>query len=653
MGCGGGGGGGTTVVGPPVTGNLEIGFTNLNDANTDTTPVSGYKSILLNVVGVRLNPSTDPNVSELDSGWVSIAAPAGVATKAQVTTSTVSGGPFFGVGVVSTGTSGTPTSEIQVDLNALQLQTRLLNTGAIPPNTYHQIELLLDSQNPGNVLPTCAQSASGAEGCINYHVTLLHPTTSIRTTDVVTVGEGGLATLVLNVSLSEPPVPPGSSSGTYTIDPVISVAPNSMMGLLQGSVTGATLSSETVTAELAGTDTIIARAQVLSGGSYSMSLPAGVDGTAYDLYASGSGTSIDAVSGVTITRGTTTTQGFTVSSKTTKSITGQILDACATSQPIQGATLILYLPGDGTSVTCTALPTPAGCVAVASASTDDTGVYPLPGQNGAPAAFSAVPLGDYSLKISASGFDTITSAVTVPSGTVQCTGSTSTTNCSYNLNSAEISGTVSLGATASSTVDVMVMAEDSGTSNVENFTTATIPSGASSAPFTVRVPSQSQVSSFDLFAWAEDYFNGVQQLKSGHAIAVLADVAGASACQTSSTSPDLESMSCVGHGSISGSASTFDPNTTIEVSKEDPNSKFVQLMSSEVPQSGNSAGAFSFCAPADTYQLRRFESATPAATPTNVTLQTPTAIPTPCSSICSVSSTSCLLCVNTSGAVVQ
>jgi hypothetical protein len=102
-------------------------------------------------------------------------------------------------------------------------------------------------------------------------------------------------------------------------------------------------------------------------------------------------------------------------------------------------------------------------------------------------------------------------------------------------------------------------------------------------------------------------------------------------------------MDCLGHGSVSGMASTFDQNTTIVLSKGG-----VQLMQSQV----GSGGVYNFCAPADTYKLQRFESGIPVLSSTTIALTAPKLISTPCSSICTPAPGMCFLCANTPGITV-
>jgi hypothetical protein len=162
------------------------------------------------------------------------------------------------------------------------------------------------------------------------------------------------------------------------------------------------------------------------------------------------------------------------------------------------------------------------------------------------------------------------------------------------------------------------------------------------------VPTTSTVATtLDLFASAKDQFGGKPEQATGHTIAVFPGVtppAVGTACMTPVTLPmDLGPMNCAGHGSVSGTASTFDRNTTIALSKGG-----VQLMQSKV----GAGGAYNFCAPPDPakYTLERFESETLMSSIPMVTLNLPSLIPTPCSSICITGTpNTCFLCANTPG----
>ena len=148
----------------------------------------------------------------------------------------------------------------------------------------------------------------------------------------------------------------------------------------------------------------------------------------------------------------------------------------------------------------------------------------------------------------------------------------------------------------------MVIAEDSGTTNLENFTMVTIPKGGTSAPFTLTVPTL--VSSFDLIASAEDSYQGAAVVQNqgsalpitGHSIAVLSGVL------PETTGNQLGPLNCLGYGSISGSlASAPDSGTTVRLLQDDTTKNPpvpVAIIETQVGAAGGrTVGPFSFCVP--------------------------------------------------------
>ncbi len=388
-----------------------------------------------------------------------------------------------------------------------------------------------------------------------------------------------------------------------------------------------------------GTGNPIASAPVKSDGTYILEWPAQDVGTSYDIFARGDGVEYSAASGITVTRGARITRDFTVASASTGIIAGKIKDA-QTGQGISGATASLLLPPAGSSVDCKS--NPSKCVIVATGTSDDEGNYPLAGNIAHPAFFNEVPLGTYTLVVTATGYDSVvaTAPVNTASTAAICgPPGTTTYDCSFNLTSNTISGNVSIdpGPEPGTDVQVLVMAEDTGTNNLENVTMTTIPGGATSAPFTLNVPTS--VAGFDLFASAQDFYNGLRSPFPGHQIEVLSNVAGGA---TGQNFPPLE---CAGHGSLTGQVAVApDSGTTVVLSKNN-----VQLMESGVGQSPSSnTGQFSFCAPPDTYSIQRYEDGAPASSPTAVIVASPAPVSTPCPGICSFANGECAgICNNT------
>lgn len=630
MGCGSGGGGrGTTAT--PTAGNVVVGFTD--------SPSSGFQRLLLNVAAVRLNPSSDLTLSPADPNWVAISVPLGLGA----------------------------TGELQIDLNTLQGQVKLFNIGSLPAQLYQQVELQIDPNIPGSIVPNCASAPSPLEGCIEYGVSFSSAASNLRIATQLQVTANGLTPLIIDVSLNCAP-PPGSSSsckppaapgGSYTINPTLSVQTgsqaNNLLGLVKGSISQApSTSGETVTAVLAGTDTFVANVAV-SGSAYQMQLPAAAGGgTAYDLFVAGGGATFAAAKGVTVLRGGSNTVNFSVTpNQTTSSILGQITGPFGNA--IQGATVDLLLPPQS-NASADCAKAPSSCVVIATANTDNSGNYPMPGNQFQLAPFSQVPTQStpYTLQVKAAGFDPLLSAATVASASaISCTGSISTTKCSFALQGKQISGnaTIDVPPPSGSDIEVLIAAEDSGTGNLENVTLATIPSGATSAGFTLRVPSAP--ASFDLIATVQDLFEGSPVSFTGHQIVVLSGVPSGSnsvnlalkACSTSTPASG-------GHGSLSGTAINSTASTTVGLFKADTSKSampLVQIGRSQAGPAGTSnAGQFSFCAPPDSYLLQRFDGGVPQGSPVTVTLPVPAAQASPCPSICG-SSTSCPgPCSNTS-----
>ena len=601
-GCG-GGSSSSTPSPTPTQGNVVVGFAD--------SPFIGVQQILLNVVGVRVNPFPGLAISGDDPNWSSISVARGL------------------------GELG----ELQVDLNSLQNQVQLLGGGTLPAQTYRQVELVLDPNRPGVIIPNCPQAPSVAEGCMRYPF-LLGSLSPLRANMSLQVAHGGLAALVLDINPGSL-VPPLHSGGFYIINPSITVPVASQyLGEVSGSVSGVPAQGAQIRAEVHGTGNPIAVAPVRSDGTYILDLPALDVGTSYDIFARGFDVSYSAASSITVARGAQITQNFAVANATNGIVDGTITDA-RTGLGISGATVSLLLPPAGQSVDCKS--TPSECVIVATATSDDVGNYPLPGNFDAPTFFNEVPLGTYTLMVAAAGYDNAiaTAPVNNTTGVAAVCGSpgTSTSNCSFKLTSNTISGYVSIdpGPEPGTDAQVLVIAEDTGTNNLESVTMTTIPGGATSAPFTLNVPTS--VASFDLFASAQDFYNGRPSPYPGHTIEVLSNVAGGT------TGQNFLPLECAGHGSLTGLvAVTPDSGTTVVLSKNN-----VQLMESGVGQSPTSnAGQFSFCAPPDTYVIQRYEGGAPASSPTAAMVAAPAPTSAPCPGICGFANGECAgICNNT------
>jgi hypothetical protein len=557
------------------------------------------------------------------------------------------------------GGAGTGPSELQVDINQIQTVPQLFNAALVPASTYHLIELVLDGSNAGTVVPTCLENPSSLlEGCIASQISLVNPSQFLTASsfDGISVPLNGLATLVINITPVTPgvqafPLRPSFSGGLYQFSPGISLATSAPNFL--GLVTGAAFGANKVAAELADTGQVV-ETTTIGGGQYQLPLPASVNGTLYDLVASGPGFAYAFAHNVLAQRNITKNVQLDAAPAGQIALTGKVTDACS-GAPLQGATLEIVAPAPGSGANCTQIPLPTACVVLASANTDDTGKYPMPASNFVLQSFNSIPNGSYTMVVSDAGFDTVASSVSVSGGAV-CSAGTGGL-CNFALGRSQIQGLVTISPPVASprALNVLVTAEDHATHHIENVALTTVPVGSTAAPFTMTVPEHSSVASVDLYATVSDYFNGLPEKASGHTIGVLSGLATASRCGTAAINPIL-SMQCAGHGSIMGSTATFDDGTSIVLSKNG-----VQLMSTAVgPNGGTVPGQFSLCAPADPapYELQRFEANPPAAQPSPVgtpvpqLMTPPLQVAQPCNSICNTGSGQCLVCVNNNGVSV-
>jgi hypothetical protein len=628
-------------------------------ANSST--ITSFQRIGLNVITVRLNPSTDPNVSTLDSRWVSIDVPPGVGRNSGV--SAVSTGNNFGGNLSNSNSStliGQGKSEIQIDLNAIQNIAEIFNAQAIPAKTYRQLELVLDAATPGNVVPVCAGATSG-EGCISYRAKFPVVTpTPITPMSIRTSFPGAGLDLSKSQNIVTPVViqiDPGVQAGpttfnqTVTINPTITIPtttpPLPGLATLLGTITTTATAgfsgtrTQAITAELAGTNNIVEKIILPKSCNgkktcnFTMYLPAvdgTVGGTNYDLFASAINTTYSVRSNVNVAAETTTDltgTPFTVATQKTISLSGKITDACV-NIGVQAATLNL-LVAESTANDCTKNP-PTGCVVVATASSDEVGNFPLPGNGLNKAPFNLVPPPDaatkatYELVTTAAGFDRTLQTVTAKSGSLKCSTSVKGA-CDFTMNHGRLSGNVTL-AGGVGPLTVAVIAEDSGTNNIENLALVDIKPGATTGPFTMmNVPDNGAVASLDLFAAAQDLFNGAPQTDTGHTIAVLSGVGAPDACSTKTLTPDLGGITCVGHGSVSGTVTGPESGDTVVLSLGGVDLQTVPVIPPVAPAAGN----YAICAPADpaAYLLEHVNAAGTVIASTSVTMVPPVLVPTP------------------------
>jgi hypothetical protein len=508
-------------------------------------------------------------------------------------------------------------------------------------------------------------------------------------------GQNFVTPLVINIDPGISAFPT-SFNAPVLIDPSISVvandqsAPpftNALLATVQGTVTITNTSfsnkgPQAITALLSGTNNIVI-SQALPNScngqktcTFTMYLPAAQPiadntnpafpgGTNYDFVFSQKNATYGVISNFNVFAPPGSSPIFNlpalaVAQKTTPSFTGKIVDYC-TGIPVQAATVNLLLPDPKSPMApancapATGKPfPPPGCVVVASASTDEVGNFPLPGSSKSPPPFMYVPnLGSstpYEMIVTAAGFDRTPVTVTgAPGGSgFKCTPPTPAgKGCTVGLSHGIMSGNLVLGGGDTGPAAVMVAAEDNGTNNIENLTLVTVGSGNSTATYTMNVPDVNNIGasgltigSLDLFASTQDLFNGAPQKNTGHTFAVTANVGAPPApnpgpppaCVTVNP-PDLGSMTCVGHGSGTGTVTLADQGTndTVVLSKGG-----VQIQSvPTVPFGANNAGRYAICAPADTYTFTHYvqPNPSPVATPTavasvTVTLTGPTVIPT-------------------------
>lgn len=696
-GCGGGGGGSSSAAAarpPTPQGYAAIGF---NTAQLLSPGAPLYKNVFLNVVAVRMNPSTNADVSEFSPHWVSINVPP--ATGVNIATGSINTGLGFG-GLFFGGTAqaliGQGRAELQIDMTALQNVAQIFNVQPIIPNTYHQFEVILDPLAPGDVVPTC--SGVLGEGCITY-TAVLDPSLPSRILKFslptgYTVAKQLLSPAILSLNVNVGP-PPLGSTGAVTILPAInsiitansdSLPPTALAGTLSGTVefsSGETFATSThpvtITAERAGTNQIVESAPLPPSCNgkktcgFNLFLPASASiGTLYDIYASSKETTFAVSSGQLVVSGQTNTNlvSTPLQIKTQPSVffSGAVTDACsgAAATAISAATLQILAP-ETSGIDCGVIPTPAGCVSVASASTDEAGFFPMPGNGFTPAPFNQLPLEkDLTLLVSAAGFSPFTAPLVPTPSNFKCPGVNKATVCTLSLAHGTLQGTINvqIPPNASPTlpqVNVLVMAEDSGTNNIENVQMVTIPAGANSTtqiPFSLNVPlsTTTPAATLDVFATAQDVFNGVPQTTTGHTYGVASAIPNsAAACGDPPvvvTNP--LTIECVGHGSLFGGVSGVGADTSLILSKEDSRTgDYVAVQTTNIaPPPSSTSGSYAICAPPDVYQLTAYNSgAAGTSVPAAVSSPVPVSpAPTPCPQICdSGQGSACLVCNSTQG----
>ncbi len=592
---------------------VEIGFQGV--------PPVGFQNVLLNVQAVRINPKA--NAAPDDPNWQKIGVPPGI-----------SGGGI-----------GTP--ELQIDLNNSQDLPQLFNIAKVKPGKYKIAQLILDPNNPGTLVPVCP-SAGTPEGCINYPFQLTNAGSPINlisaSPPLIDTSKAALSQLIikLTMKIDTPPVAPGGSYlVSFTMDPV----PSALLGSVSGTVPGGSgitakhLRKLSVTAELIGTNTEIAVAPVSNGGF----------GTLYDLALSGGGDSYGAIRlAPLIPLSTLDTEDFkgVLTNQTLGSISGTVMDFCVAKKPIAGATIQLLIPplnnlklSDG-SGDCSKPANLGECVSVATANTDNTGSFPLPGTLTLPSAFASVPVlksGTYTMMVTAPGYDPSFTPVNSTSGTKaggNCSTSKTITPCKILLTSGTITGTIPIVAPVpGQTALVQVFAEDAGTNNIVSALPMPIIArpGSNAVGFTINVPTSATGKPFDLFATTIDLFQGIADPYQGHSIVVIPNVpgpttpSGPGACfDKTPPNPPTEAITCVGHGSMTGTVGNANLGESVVLSIDDVKITNTAVQNQFGNGSPNPTNSFSFCVPGgDTYTVQAFQLPTPVAGVTPLIAPTP------------------------------
>jgi hypothetical protein len=621
---------------------VEVGFVGV--------PPPNFQNVLLNVQSVRVNP--DVNAAPGNGKWQSIPVPPGIGNAGQ-------------------------NADLQIDLNASQNTPQIFNTAGVQTGTYRIVELRLDPNNPGTLVPDCPQTSppisnpsTTADGCINYPIQLASGTNVITFSNadgLIFPANKIMTPLILQVSMSAP-VPPTVPGGAYTVAITLTTPPTNAAetGTVTGSVnvnggsgSGTSPSGKVrklaVTAEAIGTNTAIASTPVKNG-QYTLILPAASTfGTLYDIAVAGGTDTYAAQRLLPLYQGAKIQADFIGSnsltgSQTLGNLTGTISDNCVATKPIVGATLQLLIPPDSISSPSSTfcLDSPEQCVAVATANTDNTGYFPLPGTITIPAEFQNVPPapksnvnGAYAMEITAPGYDSLIVQAKPSSNSKGGTcapqdsaAGTTFTACNLALNTGYITGAIPIvPPVPGQTTLVQVFAEDAGTNNIESALPMPITvtsSNAGAVGYTLNVPPS--VSTFDLFATTIDTYQGISDPYPGHTIVVKSGVPGPAepskpgACSTATPTPFEQPIDCIGHGSVTGTVGNANLGTSVVLSKQDTYSgDFVAitntLVQNQLPNSTPSNN-YSFCAPADTYELQEWQlptpdpDATPSSSPT-------------------------------------
>ncbi len=640
---------------------VQIGFVGTQPVNGSTGMPLSFQNVFLNIVAIRVNSHVGaaPNAA----GWQKVPAPPGVGGSSS-------------------------NAELQIDLLSSQNIPQLFNTAAVRVDNYKVVQLQLDTSNPGSLVPTCPASPP-ADGCIVYPLQLNNPNgitfSNPDNSVVLSTKTNTLVSLVMQVSVMINKIPTGPG-GAYTATLAITPVTNPSTGTITGQVnvamgtgTGTSptgkLRKLSVTAEPIGTNIATASAPVNNGGSncpaspggcFTLTLPAAGPpspgnpfGTLYDLAVSGGAVTYAAARLPPLDPGgSITVPTFKVTgNQTLGNITGSVSDGCQAGKTIAGATLQLLMPPNGSTdmSLCLSPATVNQCVTVASANTDNEGNFPLPGTVSTPAAFANVPTlpkksDSYAMEVTAPGYDPLFVQAIPGSGSNKKGGGTCSVNggafgtCNLLMQTGYITGSIPIiPPNPGETVSVQVFAEDHDTNNIES--ALPMPKTVGSNPnntavtFTLNVPPSIPIGAFDLFASTVDFYQGVVDPYHGHSIVAISDIPAPAACATvtapTPTAP-TQVISCVGHGSITGTVSNPNLGTSVVLEKIDPDpppmddTDEVQITNSLVqnqPPNPNASSNYGFCAPADTYQVQEFQLPSPTQSETPIAAASPSPVP--------------------------
>jgi hypothetical protein len=658
---------GAVPAGAAKNSRVQIGFVGTRPVSANTGIPLPFQNVLLNVVSIRINPKV--NAAPNAGGWQKIPAPPGIGGSSS-------------------------NAELQIDLNSSQNVPQLFNTANVKTGSYKIVQLVLDQTNPGTLIPNCPASPTG-DGCINYPIQVNNPNgitfTNPDNSPVINTSTKKLTTFVMQVSVMITHIP-SAPGGAYTVTLVLTPVLSPSTGTITGQVTVNTSSGSppsgkvrklAVAAETIGTNTVIASAPITAGtingnncppspgGCFTLALPAAGPpapatpfGTLYDLAISGGAAKYASLRLPplfpleTINPPAVTITG----NQTLGNITGTLRDACVASKNIVGATLQLLVPPDPIA---NMKPPPAAnfcstspeqCISVATANTDNTGFFPLPGTATTPSAFANVPTlptgsKGYTMEVTAPGYDPLFVQVLPGTGTNKKSGGTCSTdggvtfknNCNLAMMTGFITGSIPIvPPNPGQTALVQVFAEDHDSNNIESALPMpiTVSSNLSAVNFTLRVPPS--VPTFDLFASTIDLYQGVVDPYQGHNIVAISHVPAPAACATitapTPTDP-TQVITCVGHGSITGTVANPNLGESVVLEKLDPDGppmdNEVQITNSIVRNQPNGTNTpssdFAFCAPADTYELQKFQLPTPESSMAPSAAPTPSAVDTPVS----------------------